>query len=159
MCIKTQIYFQKCKWNSWNTENHIAVSSMIIPHCLYYPNFEKCFELVFKPRSSFENLLCSFFLRLQQNFETELTLPSLCTSVLPWPLSSKSLVTTALCNLLLSISLFTSMLPDAITQYPTQFIIHTLNHTLFLWHSGHSFSFSSTRSSLTSQLATVGELL
>lgn len=102
---------------------------MIIPHHLYYPNFEKCFELIFKPRSSFENPLCSFFLRLQQNFETELTLPSLCTSVLPRSLSSKSLVTTALCNLLLSISLVTSMLPDAITQYPTQVITHTLNHT------------------------------
>ena len=99
MCIKTQIIlkihcgiicaskhrftFRNANETAGITENHIAVSSMIIPHHLYYPNFEKCFELIFKPRSSFENLLCSFFLRLQQNFETELTLPSLCTSVLP----------------------------------------------------------------------------
>ena len=71
VCIKALIYILKCKWNSWNNwTSYRCVSSMIIPHRLYYPNFEKCFELIFQPRSSFEvcsatsSFVCSKALKL-----------------------------------------------------------------------------------------------
>lgn len=134
--VSKNIYFQKCKWNTWNNWKHyscIFILSLPITCIIWIIKnvFKWYLNLHPPPKPAF----------LWLPFDTaklwkELILLVFCTcanAVLSWMLSSKSLITIGPSNPLLSRSSITAMLPTAmVTQYLTQVIIPHLKYFLHL---------------------------